>query len=77
MHCFRKLSVLQFRSISHSLISVNCSGKRFLCSAKETNENERTASFGFQTVPESEKADKGIYSERKKSHTENRTELIE
>lgn len=59
MYNLRKLSTLQFRSIS-PLIGSNCMKKQFLCTAKETSENERTATFGFQTVRESEKADKGI-----------------
>lgn len=59
MHRLRKLSVLQFRSISQ-LIGSNCTRRQFLCTANQSNENERTASFGFQTVRESEKADKGI-----------------
>lgn len=62
MHSFRKLPVSQIRLIN-PLIRLNCIRKRDLCTAKETtSENERTASFGFQTVRESEKADKGIHA---------------
>lgn len=60
MHSLRKLSVPQIGLIS-PLIRSNHIRRQNLCTAKEsTSENERTASFGFKTVRESEKADKGI-----------------
>lgn len=62
MYSFRKLTVSPIRLIN-PLIRLNCIRTRDLCTAKETtSENERTASFGFQTVRESEKEDKGIDS---------------
>lgn len=60
MNSLRRFSVRKFRPIN-SIISSNYIRKQYLCSAKDANsENERTAHFGFQTVRESEKADKGL-----------------
>lgn len=52
MHSLRTLSVRQFKSI----ISLNHIQKQYLCSAKDANSTH----FGFQTVHESEKANKGL-----------------
>lgn len=60
MHSLRKLSVSQIRLIN-PLNRLHLIRSQNLCTIKEsTSENERTASFGFKTVRESEKADKGI-----------------
>lgn len=60
MHSLRKLSVMQFRSIN-SLIGSNYYRKQYLCSKKETStQTDRTTHFGFKTVGENEKADKGL-----------------
>lgn len=60
MNNLRKVQIIPTRLIS-PLIRSNLIQKRFLCTVnKSTNEqHERTASFGFQTVPENEKAEKG------------------
>lgn len=49
----------------HKLFTSNSIKKQFFCSAhrpidEPIGENEATASFGFKTVRESEKADKGM-----------------
>lgn len=46
-----------FRQIS-ALFGSNHIQKQYLCTAKESN--DRTTHFGFQTVGENEKADKGL-----------------
>lgn len=54
---FSTLHLFEFKSIISSIKVRN----RGYCSIKKmNNENERTTSFGFQTVKESEKADKGM-----------------
>lgn len=57
MHSLKKLSVKQFRSII-PLVGSNYSRQQYLCT-KQT-ETDRTTHFGFKTVGESEKADKGL-----------------
>lgn len=60
MYSLKNLSVRQFRSIK-SLIGINYSRKQYVYSAKETStESQRTTHFGFKTVHENEKADKGL-----------------
>lgn len=60
MRNLRTVQTIPIRLISPPIRS-NSIRKRFLCTAnKSTNEqHERTASFGFQTVLENEKAEKG------------------
>lgn len=61
MHSLKKLSLMQFRSIN-SLIGLNYCRKQYFCSTKETStQSDRTTThFGFKTVGENEKADKGL-----------------
>lgn len=66
MHSLNKLSVRQFRSIN-SKISWNLSRKQHLCTANDTiDKHDRTAHFGFKTVRETEKADKGLQKQTNK-----------
>lgn len=60
MFSLRTISVRKFPPIN-PIIHLNYIRKRYLCSAKDAHsDNERTAHFGYQTVRESEKADKGL-----------------
>lgn len=60
MNNLKKVQTISMRLIS-PLIRSNLIRNRMFCTAnKSTNEqHERTASFGYQTVPENEKAEKG------------------
>lgn len=60
MNSLRKVQILPMRLIS-PLVCSNLIRKRLLSTANglPNEQHERTASFGFQTVPESEKAEKG------------------
>lgn len=60
MNSLRKVQILPMRLIS-PLICSNSIRMRLLSTANESpkEHHEPTASFGFQTVPESEKAEKG------------------
>lgn len=60
MNSLTKVQAMPIRLIT-PLIRLNLISKRMLCSTnKSTSEqSERTASFGFQTVAESEKSEKG------------------
>lgn len=59
MHSLRKLSQIKFiNRLSHA----SYVQRHHLCTAKQSSgENDGTASFGFQTVRESEKEGKGIF----------------
>lgn len=60
MHNLRKLLSVQLRSIN-SLIGSNSNRNRFCTTSKETStETERTTHFGFKTVGENEKEQKGL-----------------